>query len=250
VSTSSTGSLASTLFASALLVLVPQAAGAGLLGSASLTIDGTNLLPPLSFPATAATGFAASSSSVSLGGGTAFNGTATAFAPTFVVTTLQVALTGNSPGSFTGVPLSGSAGFSGLLRLQAFGGFPVTTIPVTLGKPGSVTQPFILPTGGVPAALRLTFRGWTAGTTTVVTTGGTHMATGLNSLSPGGAGTLNLVSPVVVTSFSGGPPPASPNGVAFANLQLNFVPEPGTLVLTLWGAAFIVLMGLRRERRR
>jgi hypothetical protein len=87
-----------------------------------------------------------------------------------------------------------------------------------------------------------------------LTTGGVRTTMGTNNLSPGGAGNLSLVSPIVITSFS---PPLgltapglTPNSVAFANLQLTFVPEPGTLMLSLWAAVCLGLGARRRQRRR
>lgn len=243
-------SVGAALVAAALLLLAPGPAAAGPLSAASLTITSPSFLPPLAFPGAGASGSAASPTSVSLAGGSAFNGTATAFvAGTIPATTLQLVLSGNGAGSFSGTPLVGTATFAGLLQLQAFGGLTITTVPVAIGQPGTTTRAFILPTGGLPAGIRLQFNGWTAGTATVVTTGGVHTAMGANALSPGGVGSLSLVSPIAIDSFFTLPGPV-PNGVAFANLQLVFVPEPGTLLLTLWGATCLGLVGRRRQRRR
>src|SRR4029450_8639143 len=70
---------------------------------------------------------------------------------------------------------------------------------------------------------------WPAGKATIdygnVTTPATLMVTGMNALSAGGAGTLTLVSPGKVFVSTGNKLPI------VGTLVLNYVPEPGTLLL-------------------
>jgi len=63
---------------------------------------------------------------------------------------------------------------------------------------------------------------------------------GANALSPGGAGTLVLVTPLrIVTNVAG-------SLAGFGVLTLTYVPEPGTLVLVGLGVASLAVLGRRR----
>ena len=77
---------------------------------------------------------------------------------------------------------------------------------------------------------------WTAGTAAIpLTQGGTATEMGSNGLNAKGAGTLVLVSSVnVLTSIAGQLP-------SFATLTLDFVPEPGALLLLCAAGAMLVL---------
>jgi hypothetical protein len=94
---------------------------------------------------------------------------------------------------------------------------------------------------------------WTAGQATVTgvqlteltTGGGTQMATsraftGMNALTPGGAGTLTLVSPGKVYVSTGNKIPL------VGTLTLQYAPEPGTALLTGAGALGLALLARRR----
>jgi hypothetical protein len=70
-------------------------------------------------------------------------------------------------------------------------------------------------------------------------------AMGSNARTPGGLGQLTLVSPIRIESNL---PGAGSLLVAFGSLTLNFVPEPGTLLLLGAGAAALGFAGRRRRR--
>jgi len=126
------------------------------------------------------------------------------------------------------------------------GGAPLLAVPLVIGTPNTISKLG----GGV--AITAIGAGWTAGATTVtgVTTttptfnvtnpAGTAMLTGANGLTVGGAGTLLLVTPIkVMTNIAG-------NLAAFSTLTLNYVPEPGTLLLLGAGIAGLTALGRRR----
>ncbi len=210
-------------------------------------------LPGATFPGVGATGTATSNLSASLGAGTAFNGAVTTSIPTSAappLTAIQVFVTKNAGGTFVPNPtdLGGNLLFNGTANVYGIGGFttgggPLLSIPLNLGTPNTVYQA----SGGV--AITVVSGSWTAGTAAVtgVTTtsptsnmtnpAGTATAMGSNGLTPGGAGTLVLVSPVKVVSSIAG------NFAAFGTLTLNYVPEPGTLLLLVAGIAGIAVLG-------
>ena len=75
---------------------------------------------------------------------------------------------------------------------------------------------------------------------------GTAMYTGTDSRTPGGLGQLTLVSPTKVRSnLTGG----LLLFVVLGTLTLNFVPEPGTLLLLGSGVAGLAMLGRRRMGR-
>jgi hypothetical protein len=74
---------------------------------------------------------------------------------------------------------------------------------------------------------------------------GTGMYTGTDSRTPGGLGQVTLVSPSrVTTNIAGGVLIL----VTFGKLTLQFVPEPGTLLLLGSGVAGLAILGRRRMR--
>lgn len=144
----------------------------------------------------------------------------------------------NGAGSFD-TPGGGVMGLSGSTDICLFSACDTATqflsIPFTVGGTRGVGI------GGAPIVvtglLNLTLQGapWTTGRATIMTPGGTLAATGFV-----GPDSVRLVTPIVVNTGIG----ASPILPAFGTLTLQFVPEPGTLLLT---AAGLVALGLMRR---
>jgi hypothetical protein len=207
-------------------------------------------LPALSVTAFGATGTATSPLSASLGAGTAFNGDVTATFPTTVappLSVVQLVVTKNAGQTFTGTApgnVGGDLAFEGLFHAYGIGGYPTSpllSVPLVVGTPSTVYKS----SGGV--ALTAVAGSWTAGT--AVVTGvqlpgssgyGTLTAMGANGLTPGGQGTLVLVSPVRIADGLAG------YTAAFGTLTLSYVPEPATLLLLGLGVAALGALGRRR----
>jgi hypothetical protein len=227
-------------------------AAAGLLKSATLRalVDGSHMgLPEAVFTATSPSG-------------TSFGDTAVRIDPdifAYQFTTLYVGtvpppgiwylhfyISGNPGGTLSGSTpgnLGGTLDIPGYLRFNAG---TIVTPSLALGVPATRTASGI---GGV----RVTVIGqpWTVGAARVTgvtfvtpsgatVTNGTVSATGSNGLTPGGMGTLNLVSPMKVMAPSWGSFPV------LATLTLEFVPEPATALLLACGLAG--LAAIRRRR--
>jgi hypothetical protein len=93
----------------------------------------------------------------------------------------------------------------------------------------------------------ITVTGWTTGNVTVTGVGGPDLkAKGSDARTPGGLGSLLLVTPIRIDS-----PLLGSRVGGIGTLTLNFVPEPGTLALTAFGALGLTVLGRRRalERR-
>jgi hypothetical protein len=235
-------------FLAACAIASATAASAAPLASASLGFV-LGALPPTVFPGAGATGTATGQLSASLGAGNAFAGAFTTPSPTTAappISYFQVVVTKNAGGIFTGTTpgnVGGDLSIQGAANAYGLGGFggggaPLLSVPLNIGTPNTIT----VGAGGVNVTAIAA--GWTAGTAAV--TGLTGTATtvtmmGSNALTPGGQGTLVLVTPVkVLTNIAG-------QLAAFGTLTLTYVPEPGTLTLVALGVVALAAAG-RRSR--
>jgi hypothetical protein len=120
-------------------------------------------------------------------------------------------------------------------------------VPLSAGKAGQFTGTFTVV--GALHTITVDFYAWTPGTLTFtgLTTKGaalpTVVAAGSFNLNANGGGTVTLVSPSKI-SIDGAL--AQRRTAGFTALVLNFIPEPGTLLLLGAGALGLVLMGSRK----
>jgi hypothetical protein len=199
------------------------------------------------------TGNASSDTSATLGAGSAFAGfVSTSFVAnaTQPVSAIYVYVQNNAAGNFTGgVPgtVGGAALFTGMATVFVGGG-ALAVIPLAIGAPG-VNFVTVTKKGACTFCLTAIGASWTAGTgaiTNVATSLGGPLQNitvmGNNALSPGGNGVLTLVSPSKVITNLTGPIPL------VSVLTLNYVPEPGTLLLLGAGVAGLAALGRKRTR--
>jgi hypothetical protein len=156
-------------------------------------------------------------------------------------------LTAPGPCSFTGAGgpgggLGGACALGGTANALV-GGAPFLIIPLSgLGVAG---RPSFGPYGSYIDA-----QSWTTGTA-VVTVNGVALTrngvpivmTGFDSRLSGGTGFVRLVAPGGLMSTLGG------NFPLFVSMTLNFIPEPGTLLLLGLGVAGLAATGRRRSLR-
>jgi hypothetical protein len=235
----------------AALGLASAAYGAALT-SASISIPlGTALAPPPitgTGPGTSVGGTASIGANI-LSGVVAATGITSAPPITQVV----MSLAGHAAGNFTptGGPNGGMGGpmtLAGAAKILAYSG-NVTLVLVPLspvGQPGG----FVSVTGGGGTIIQASGDGWTTGMLTLTTpsitvgggtaTPGTTAQTGTDMRTPGGAGTVVLITPLFIRTNLAGDIPT------FATLTLNYVPEPGTLLLLGAGIAGLALLGRKR----
>jgi hypothetical protein len=192
--------------------------------------------------------------------------------------TIDLKVTGNGPGSFTGALLKGGLPLRGNFRvLQTMATFTTLldvplSIPVTFGYLGfGVGGTATLPApGGFNASFVVEHRPFSLGPAVVtglpytytyhvpagkaashvltgqITYNGTAAYTGTDSRTPGGLGQVTLVSPTKVQHIVGGSPGGLGTFVLLGTLTLSFVPEPGTLLLLGAGVVGLGLVGRAR----
>ena len=173
----------------------------------------------------------------------------TAAAP---LSALNIVLTAPGPCSFTASGGQGG-GFGGACALGGtanalVGGAPFLIVPFTVGGQGIGVggriafggygsyidgQPWT--TGQVPVTIN--------GVTLTTENGADIFMTGSDNRDGAGNGVIRLVSPAGLMSALGGAFPL------FVSMELDFVPEPGGLLLMGSGIATLVLLGSRRMRR-
>jgi hypothetical protein len=196
------------------------------------------------------------------------------------ITGILVKIGGNGAGSFTGNPLNGTMPINGAAAVKGnLGGGPITLVGVpfftghnpgsTAGANGVGVGGSVLIVVGPGVYLNVFNQDWTEGAATAtglpytyfyhIPAGkaasmsnaypylnGTAMYTGTDSRTPGGLGQVTLVTPTkVVTNLTGGLLIL----VVLGTLTLNFVPEPGTLLLLGSGVAGLAILGRRRMSR-
>ncbi len=190
---------------------------------------------------------------------------------------------GNSPGPVTIATTAWAATGPNLITLNPTAAAPLTALNVLLSAPGPCAAlPGSCPLGGTSNALvggapflvvplsglgqvgRIKFgpygsfidaQAWTTGVATAtvagvgLTTGnatspgGLAQTTGYDNRDAGGNGVVKLVAPAGLMSTLGG------NLPLYVSMTLDFVPEPGQLLLMGSGIASLVLLGLMRLRR-
>jgi hypothetical protein len=231
-------------------LLLGSAAEGGPLASDSLSILLTN--QSFVYPATGATGTAASLVAASLASGSAFNGSATVIltgtaATKSPVDRVRAFITHNGAGSGRDAGRGRRDGELPGSRLPERDRPDERSLPDRAGAGRSADD---LHGDGRRARLQHLRRAGQATVTGVqltelTTGGGTQMATsraftGMNALTPGGAGTLTLVSPGKVYVSTGNKIPL------VGTLTLQYAPEPGTALLTGAGALGLALLARRR----
>jgi hypothetical protein len=128
------------------------------------------------------------------------------------------------------------------------GASTIVAVPLSAGKAGLITGTFNAV--GQNHTITVQFYSWTVGTAmfTGLTSVGSALpdvtAAGSFNLTANGGGTVTLVSPSIV-DIDG--VLAQRRTAAFTSLVMNFVPEPGTLLLLGAGALGLVLMGSRKR---
>jgi hypothetical protein len=240
-----------TLAAAALGLIHGDAAQAGLLTDAKLTLHVWEL-PAAEFPAKAAAGVSVSDTEFYVDPGAEFNSATTVInaSTTLYASGLHLHLYDALAGAFMGATRSTVAG---TMRVDGDWGPGSQTIwwPwMILGTPTTVDTPN-------DNGWSIMANGWTvgqaviSGVTTLTPSGalntdGTATYTGSNGLTPLGAGTIQMVSPTVFHTSDYWYEPTTVPG--FAVLELTYVPEPAPLVTLLSGSLLLMLIARRKTR--
>ncbi len=142
----------------------------------------------------------------------------------------------------------GSAGLAGNAKIGLFGPPPFAFLTVPLSSFGveGATAMVASPLG---VSITAVGGGWSTGTVSVVGDRGPFLgqvlatAMGTDARTVGGGGQIVLVTPTLAITNVGG----SENLPLIGTLTLNFVPEPGTLLLLGSGIAGLAMIGRRRK---
>ena len=161
------------------------------------------------------------------------------------VSSYVVRVSGNGAGSFSGTPLGGALGVGGGAAQLGFGGATIAYVPFAtpMGAAGIGVGGTGMGTNGSTMAVTLHFAEWATGTYTSLSG---EVFQGLDSRTPAGLGQLTLVSPTRVDVVLGG----TPRTYSLVSiLTLDFVPEPGRLLLLATGAVVLLWEARRKARR-
>ena len=154
----------------------------------------------------------------------------------------RVALLGNNlvfPPSPPGTGVGGGMPLLGSAFVNIFGLFTMT-LPFSVGA-GTSTQ--MATQGGIVITVVQTF--WSTGFGLGLPANTPYdffLLTGSDSRTPGGAGPVTLVTPVVAVTNAGR------NFGIGATLTVNFIPEPGTALALAAGVVGLGVAGRRRQR--
>jgi hypothetical protein len=239
------------LIAAALSLIQGDAAQAGVLSNAKLTLHVWEL-PAAEFSAVVAAGVSVSDTEFYVDSGTEFFAatTVTNTSTTLYASGLHLHLYNALTGTFTGITRSAIAGTMPIRGDWGPGNQTIWWPKMTLGTPTTVNSPY-------GNGWSIVANGWTVGQAVIsgVTTltpgffndtATTEIYTGSNGLTSLGGGTIQMVSPTVFHTSDYWYDPTTVAG--FAVLELTYVPEPASLVMLLSGSLLLLILARWKMR--